>query len=122
MNVNPGGKQAQLRNGWYIKDGKVINQSMIFPSNHPEYLNQPRGMKQVLLEHCLFVPGTHGKCKVKYDPEAISCCCKRILELQPNFKAQKSLVQEVIERHAISASFCRNIIVNSTLLSSFGEQ
>ena len=36
-------------------------------------------------------------CKLKCDLEATSCCAKRILELQPDFQAQKLLVQEVIE-------------------------
>ena len=36
-------------------------------------------------------------CKPKCDLEATSCCAKRILELQPDFQAQKLLVQEVIE-------------------------
>jgi len=37
--------------------------------------------------------GTGGKCK----PDATDCCAKRILDFQPDFKEQKSLVQEVIE-------------------------
>lgn len=31
------------------------------------------------------------------DPDATNCCAKRILDLQPDFLAQKSLVQETIE-------------------------
>ncbi|KAJ6489378.1 hypothetical protein DFH09DRAFT_948186 [Mycena vulgaris] len=49
MNVNPGGKQARMHDGWYIKDGRKIIQLMIFPSNHPTYPNQPKGMKHF---HC----------------------------------------------------------------------
>ena len=37
--------------------------------------------------------GTGGKCQ----SGATDCCAKHILDLQPDFKEQKSLVQEVIE-------------------------
>ncbi|KAJ3911371.1 hypothetical protein F5877DRAFT_93793 [Lentinula edodes] len=53
MNLNPGGKQAWLRNGWFERDGNHFVQSMIFPHDHPEFLNQPKGMKvKYLCEHC----------------------------------------------------------------------
>ncbi|KAJ7127915.1 hypothetical protein C8R44DRAFT_911203 [Mycena epipterygia] len=52
MNTKPGGKQARLRDGWYIKNGEKITQSMIFPRNHCEYPNQPKGIKaRYLREH-----------------------------------------------------------------------
>ncbi len=53
-------------------------------------------MKCVLAERGLLTAPLHGKCK-KCDLEATNCCCKHVLELQPNFCEQKSLVQEVIE-------------------------
>jgi hypothetical protein len=31
MNLRPGGKQARLRNGWFIRDGIKVHQPMIFP-------------------------------------------------------------------------------------------
>jgi hypothetical protein len=37
------------------------------------------------------------KCNPKCSRDATECCAKRIIELQPDFKAQKSLVQETIE-------------------------
>ncbi|KIL57051.1 hypothetical protein M378DRAFT_33779, partial [Amanita muscaria Koide BX008] len=51
MNLRPGGKQARLRNGWYKRNGEKINQSMIFPPDHPTFPNEPKGMKQTLTEH-----------------------------------------------------------------------
>jgi len=39
-----------MRNGWYIRDGQKITQSMIFLSDHPEFPDMPKGMKQVLVE------------------------------------------------------------------------
>ncbi|KDQ32363.1 hypothetical protein PLEOSDRAFT_23277, partial [Pleurotus ostreatus PC15] len=37
------------------------------------------------------------QCKPRCASDAIECCAKHILDLQPDFMAQKSLVQEVIE-------------------------
>ena len=98
MNVSPGGKQACMRNGWFIWDGQKILQPMIFPLNHPtdNFTNQLKGIKIVLAEHGIVHPGLRGKCK-KCDFESESCCLKCILENQPDFPAQKLLVQEVIE-------------------------
>jgi hypothetical protein len=66
MNVNPGGKQAHMHDGWYTKDGHKVVQSMIFPGNHPTYPNQPKGMKQILMECGINVQKIVGKCKSKF--------------------------------------------------------
>ncbi|KAJ3858435.1 hypothetical protein EV359DRAFT_69018 [Lentinula novae-zelandiae] len=96
MNVGSGGKQARLRNGWYLNSsGTRVSQSMVFPKSHPEYLNQPKGIKQILSERG--IPGVgsfRGKCK-KCDTDSLECCCKKILENQPDFLGQMSLVEEV---------------------------
>ncbi|KAG2106628.1 uncharacterized protein F5147DRAFT_578923 [Suillus discolor] len=54
MNVNPGGKQAHMKDGWFIDAGrqKVI-QSMMFPSNHCDHPNEPKGIKaRYLCKNC----------------------------------------------------------------------
>ncbi|KAJ4496252.1 hypothetical protein C8J55DRAFT_414344 [Lentinula edodes] len=95
MNVGSGGKQARLRNGWYLNSGGTrVSQSMVFPESHPEYPNQPKGIKQILSERG--IPGVEslrGKCK-KCDPDSLECCCKKILENQPDFLGQMSLVED----------------------------
>ncbi|RGB27120.1 hypothetical protein C1646_819972 [Rhizophagus diaphanus] len=48
MNVNPGGKQARMRSTFFGPNNTF--QSMVFLSNHPIFLNQPKGMKQILIE------------------------------------------------------------------------
>jgi transposase len=96
MNINPGGKQARMHDGWYLQNGEKVIQPMNFPPNHPEHPNEPKGVKAVLTERGLY-QRLCGKCKNKCESDAISCCNSRILELQPDFKEQKSLVQEVIE-------------------------
>jgi hypothetical protein len=104
MNMKPGGKQAPLRDGWYMKNDEKTLQPMSFPVDHPEFPGKLKGMKQVLLERGLWKnglvmqckkvkDGSGGKCKVG----ASECCARRILDLQPDFQDQKSLVQEVIE-------------------------
>jgi transposase len=96
MNVKPGGKQARMHDGWYIHDGQKCTQLMVFPSDHPEHPNEPKAIKAVLKERGLYRSDLRGKCK-KCQSGSTHCCNKRILENQPNFKAQKSLVQEIIE-------------------------
>lgn len=97
MNLRPGGKQARLRDGWFLDlSGQKIVQKMIFPLDHPDFPDQPKGMKQVLTERGLWDNKLKMECKACPD-EANACCARRILDCQPDFKAQRSLVQEVIE-------------------------
>jgi len=95
MNLRPGGKQARLCNGWFIQNGERIDQLMIFPQNHPDFPDQPKGIREVLMERELWRDKLRMQCKGGCISN--SCCAKRILEVQPDFKAQRSLVQEVIE-------------------------
>jgi hypothetical protein len=94
MNVHPGGKQVWMHNGWFIRNGLKIAQPMVYPANHPTYPNVAKGIKAILTEHGLYTDHLRGKYK---KCTSDSCCSKRILELQPDFRQQKSLVQEVIE-------------------------
>ncbi|KNZ74147.1 hypothetical protein J132_07794 [Termitomyces sp. J132] len=97
MNVNPGGKQAHLQDGWYEFNGQRITQKMVFPHDHPEYPDMPKGLHQVLTERGIDTQGLCGKCKNKCKADTTACCCLQILSNQPDFKLQKSLVQEIIE-------------------------
>ena len=97
MNLRLGGKQARMRNGWYFNDvGMRVSQTMIFSPDHPDHPDKPKGMKQVLVEWGLWNNKLNMQCKACPD-DGTACCAKHILELQPDFKGQKSLVQEVIE-------------------------
>jgi hypothetical protein len=98
MNLKPGGKQARMRDGWYIDaTGCHITQPMIFPSNHPVYPGQPKGMQKVLEERGLWRSGLRMQCKQSCTTDSTDCCAHRIIERQPDFAQQQSLVQEVIE-------------------------
>lgn len=110
MNMKPGGKQAKMRDGWYMQDGMQMTQNMCFPSNHTELPGEPKGMRQVLVERGLWKDKLVMKCgswSKKQDDGSVSvakcqsgvtdCCAKRFLNCQPDFIEQKSLIQEVIE-------------------------
>lgn len=104
MNMNPGGKQALMRDGWFICNGEKITQPMVFPPDHPQFPGYPKGIRQVLTERGLYRRGLVMACRKKNDgsgekcPQgATDCCAKQILSLQPDFLEQKSLVQEVVE-------------------------
>ena len=84
-------------NGWYICDGVKISQSMIYPSNHSYHPDTPKDVKAILIEHGLWQQWLQGKCEKTCKPDADACCNKHILERQPDFAEQKSLVQETIE-------------------------
>ena len=88
MNLRPGGKQAQLRDGWFMCGDQKITQQMSFPSDHPEYSNMPKGMKQVLTEQGLWKEKLLMRCKDSCDVEVTTCCVMCILDLQPDFKEQ----------------------------------
>lgn len=99
MNMNPGGKQAPMRPGWFMRNGVKVVQPMVFPVDHPKYPGQAKGMKQVMKERGLLRPRLLMQCSApkKCEHSATGYCAKRILELQPDFLEQRSLVQEVIE-------------------------
>jgi hypothetical protein len=97
MNIKPGGKQAHMCNGWYIHNGVRVFQPMVYPGNHPDHPDTPKGIKAVLIECGLWQQQLQGKCKKACKPNANACCNKCILKWQPDFSEQKSLVQETIE-------------------------
>ena len=70
---------------------------MVFSVDHHEFPDQPKGMKQVLQERNLWVDGLLMKCRDKCQVGSGKCCAKRLLEVQPDFQEQRSLVWEVIE-------------------------
>jgi len=71
-----------------------VTQQMVFPKDHPDFPDMPKGMKHVLIEQSLWCDNLRMQCK---SCSSDHCCARQILGNQPDFKAQKSLVQEVIE-------------------------
>ena len=99
MNFNPVGSQPRLQEGWFINIlGEKVTQYMNFPTDHPKFLDKPKGMKQILTERGLYWAKLKMQCKKPdCDPDATDCCAKHILDLQPDFQEQKSLMHETIE-------------------------
>ena len=95
MNLWPGSKQAKMHDGWFICDGTKVTQSMSFSQEHPEFSNQPKGMKVILEERGLWRAGLVMKCKDACTSD--TCCARCTIKSQPDFKEQQSLVQETIE-------------------------
>jgi len=79
MNVNPGGKQPLMRDGWYYKSGVKVVQPM-------QTNGVAKGLRAVLEERGLFKESMHQEDMVS------------LLSEQEDFKTQKSMVQEWIER------------------------
>lgn len=74
MNLKPGGKQAQLQDGWFMHGNQKVIQLMNFPPDHPEFPGIPKGMKQVLTERGLWKEKLLMKCKGSCDVKATVCC------------------------------------------------
>jgi transposase len=86
MNVGPGGKQAIMRDGWFIdkKTGKRVAQSMHVNGN-------AKGLLAVLTERGIKVTDEKG---VNFKQEKLT----DLMAAEPDFKEQKCLLQEWIER------------------------
>ena len=63
MNMQLGGQQAKMRNGWFMNSEERIPQKMCFPADHPQFPNQLKGMQQVLKECGLWQSGLIMKCE-----------------------------------------------------------
>jgi hypothetical protein len=89
LNVRPGGAQPKLRDGWFMKDGVKVTQPM------QDAKGEPKGLKQILLERGLLSKKQKMKKEVMIE----------LLQAQPDFSAQKSLLQEWIERRGHAVCF-----------------
>ena len=119
MNLNSGGAQPIVHDGWFMHNGECISQPMIIPADHPTAPGKPKGVKLVLQECGLWRTGL----QLEYQkPKQCStdCCAWTILAKQPDFLAQNSSVQEVIEMLDICAFFSPNFTASWTSLNSSG--
>jgi len=94
MNMKDGGKQPLLR------DGKMPDGSPhIMTFTDVDGVVKPKGIRRVLEERGLWIPGLKRKCNActqhNLDPNKLDCCATRILSAQPDFASQRIHLQEV---------------------------
>jgi hypothetical protein len=114
MNLGPAGKTPEMDPGWFVLDGVHYDQPMQF-SNDPavpaQLRGKPKGIAQVLWERELWpAEGMIHTCSRRPKKEdricsGTHCCATRLLSLQPDFRAQKCNVQDVIESQGHLCTF-----------------
>jgi len=98
MNLNPGGSQPALRDGWFM-DGEVkIVQKM--QDKH----GVPRGIMAVLKERKLWPEGRF-LLQCKDVCTSTSCCAKTLLANQPDFLEQTSVIEETVKNKGHMVAF-----------------
>jgi hypothetical protein len=105
VNLYPGGKQPLMRPGRDHRTG--LEQAMVLPNG------EAKGAKWILQERGLWNEGMLVQCKdphnsTRNDPGCLAGChrCARgLLAMEPDFRAQKCRVAEVIEKHGHLVTF-----------------
>ena len=98
MNLNPGGSQPALRNGWYIKDGEKVAQKM------QDNDGVPKGIMAILKERELWPEGRF-LLQCKGGCTSTSCCARTLLASQPDFKEQTNVIEETIRKAGHTTTF-----------------
>ncbi|KAF7347061.1 hypothetical protein MVEN_01459900 [Mycena venus] len=113
--IGDNGKPICDAQGDYVKiqvrmrDGTMLNgspQPLYFPAGH-EHAGIFKGMAVILKERGLHAEAKlNAQCKnFKCATGATSCCCRRVLYNQPDFRAEKSLLEKVCEARGFRAMF-----------------
>ena len=106
MNVNSGGKQARMQDGWYMQDGVKVYQSMVFSENHTDHPNQPKGIKAVLMECGIYQPQLHGKCQSQCEHVVQFCAATSgYWSFNLTFKPKSHLSRRLLKLLVTCASF-----------------
>jgi len=94
MNLKPGGKAPIMHDTIY----NGITQSFTFPPDYhiEEYRGKSKGMQQILIERGLWQDNLKLLKKCKDQCRQNNCCATAILMNQPDFKAQKGRIKELI--------------------------
>ena len=95
INLNPGGKQPKMRSGMF----NGLPQPMTFPDDHPDMLlrGTPKALRVVLDERGLWPQqGLRAQCNNGCKNDADSCCAKKVISLQEDFRNQKSILEDTI--------------------------
>ena len=78
-----------------------------FPEDHPSKPSWFKGMKIIIRECGLWPEGDLlTQCPgFQCPPDSTDCCCRRILFSQPDFRSQKSQLEELVESHGHLCDF-----------------
>jgi hypothetical protein len=97
MNLGHSGKQPQM---WPTTYRNGIVQEMCFPPAHPPLLyGKPKGLKIVPEDCGLWQPGLQLECKDQKNnlcKDGKACCTRNVMASQPNFKAQRCMLEELL--------------------------
>ncbi|KAL1669056.1 hypothetical protein GGF50DRAFT_44924 [Schizophyllum commune] len=88
----------RMRDGYYGRN--KTRQPLYYPEDHPTMPGWFKGMEQIIRERGLWPAGgrLNAQCDgFKCPPDRTDCCCRRLLFTQPDFEAQKSALQELVE-------------------------
>jgi hypothetical protein len=82
-------------------------QPFYFADDHPSMPEWFKGMETIIRERGLWPErGLAAQCpEFHCPPGRTDCCCRRLLFTQPDFEAQKSQLQEVIEERGHICDF-----------------
>ncbi len=89
-------------NGPCMRNGILPNgepQLFYFPEDHPSMPGWFKGMEIIIRERGLWPEGDLlAQCPgFQCPPDSTDCCCRRILFSQPDFRSQKSQLEELVE-------------------------
>ena len=111
MNLNPGGQQPIMRDGFDYKHG--LPQAMVFSNTHhiPELRGKPKGLEAILRERRLWpvngyrsdglkfllqCPSSHGRPGCIPELEG-GCCARTLMASQQDFQQQKGRLEEELQ-------------------------
>lgn len=114
MNLNSGGKQPLMRDGWFMvnkDEGPVrVPQRMRYEDDNGKI--NAKGLKWILQERGIWKEGLRLECREKWkDVEGkehtrkscksgiTDCCARRLMSNQPDFREQKGMLEEEVIKH-----------------------
>jgi hypothetical protein len=104
---------APMRDGWFVRDGETVQQSLYFPDDHPVHPGIFKGMAQILVERGYdeeeiqkkLAECKRFKCPDVPDGTDVTCCCRRMVYTQPDFVSAESLVAETCRARGFDVIF-----------------